>query len=127
MKIDIHTHILPKEWQNLKNKYGYGGWISLEHHKTGCARMMKDEYFFLGGIFNDSGCAIVTIESDRFLRNIHHRRPIFFSINHLDLWLNVDDQLLFESNPSDELGIHKVSEKVNSGTINDEKLLEPIY
>ena len=46
MKIDIHTHILPKEWPNLKKKYGYGGWIHLEHHKTGCARMMKDETFF---------------------------------------------------------------------------------
>ncbi len=46
MKIDIHTHILPKEWPNLKKKYGYGGWIHLDHHKTGCARMMKDETFF---------------------------------------------------------------------------------
>ena len=46
MKIDIHTHILPKEWPNLKEKYGYGGWINLDHHKTGCARMMKDKYFF---------------------------------------------------------------------------------
>ena len=46
MKIDIHTHILPKEWPNLKEKYGYGGWIHLEHNNTGCARMMKDEQFF---------------------------------------------------------------------------------
>ncbi len=46
MKIDIHTHILPKEWPNLKEKYGYSGWIHLDHHKTGCARMMKDEQFF---------------------------------------------------------------------------------
>ena len=46
MKIDIHTHILPKEWPSLKEKYGYGGWINLDHHKTGCARMMKDKHFF---------------------------------------------------------------------------------
>ncbi|MBC8346732.1 MAG: amidohydrolase [Candidatus Marinimicrobia bacterium] len=46
MKIDIHTHILPKDWPNLKEKYGYGGWIQLDHHRTGCARMMKDEHFF---------------------------------------------------------------------------------
>ena len=46
MKIDIHTHILPKEWPDLKKKYGYGGWIHLDHHKTGCARMMKDSQFF---------------------------------------------------------------------------------
>ncbi|MBW3567136.1 MAG: amidohydrolase, partial [Proteobacteria bacterium] len=46
MKIDIHTHILPKEWPNLREKYGYGGFISLEHQDTGCARMMKDGHFF---------------------------------------------------------------------------------
>ena len=46
MRIDVHTHILPKEWPDLKKKYGYGGWIHLDHHKTGCARMMKDSQFF---------------------------------------------------------------------------------
>ena len=46
MRIDIHTHILPKEWPDLKKKYGYGSWIHLDHHKTGCARMMKDNQFF---------------------------------------------------------------------------------
>src|SRR5690606_37099774 len=46
LKIDIHTHILPKEWPNLREKYGYGGFISLEHQPTGCARMMKDGQFF---------------------------------------------------------------------------------
>ncbi len=46
LKIDIHTHILPKTWPNLREKYGYGGFIHLDHHKCGCARMMMDEKFF---------------------------------------------------------------------------------
>lgn len=46
LKIDIHTHILPKNWPNLKEKYGYGGFIHLDHHKCGCARMMQDDKFF---------------------------------------------------------------------------------
>ncbi|HEX7046711.1 MAG TPA: amidohydrolase family protein [Gammaproteobacteria bacterium] len=46
LKIDIHTHILPKEWPNLREKYGYGGFINLDHQETGCARMMKDGQFF---------------------------------------------------------------------------------
>ena len=46
MKIDIHTHILPENWPNLKEKYGYGGWVQLDHHKTGCARMLKYGQFF---------------------------------------------------------------------------------
>lgn len=46
LTIDIHTHILPEKWPDLKQKYGYGGWVHLDHHKCGCARMMKDEHFF---------------------------------------------------------------------------------
>lgn len=46
LKIDIHTHILPKTWPDLKQRYGYGGFIHLDHHKTGCARMMRDDEFF---------------------------------------------------------------------------------
>ena len=45
-KIDIHTHILPKHWPDLKERYGYGGFIRLEHHQPCCARMMKDDQFF---------------------------------------------------------------------------------
>jgi len=46
LTVDIHTHILPEKWPDLKEKYGYGGWIHLDHHKCGCARMMKDDVFF---------------------------------------------------------------------------------
>lgn len=46
MRVDIHTHILPENWPDLKKRYGYGGFIQLDHHKTGCARMMKDGKFF---------------------------------------------------------------------------------
>ena len=46
LKIDIHTHILPKTWPNLREKYGYGGFVSLEHTGCGCARMMMDDKFF---------------------------------------------------------------------------------
>jgi len=42
MKIDLHTHILPDHWEDLKEKYGYGGWVQIEHHAPGCAKMMID-------------------------------------------------------------------------------------
>ena len=45
-KIDIHTHIIPEHLPDLKKKYGYGGFISLDHHKPCCARMMIDGKFF---------------------------------------------------------------------------------
>ena len=40
MKIDIHTHILPREWPDLDAKYGYSGFVRLEHYKPCCARML---------------------------------------------------------------------------------------
>ena len=46
LKIDIHTHIIPADLPDLKKKYGYGGFISLEHYKPCCARMMVDGKFF---------------------------------------------------------------------------------
>lgn len=45
-RIDIHTHIIPEHLPDLKKKYGYGGFISLDHHKPCCARMMIDGKFF---------------------------------------------------------------------------------
>lgn len=46
MKIDIHTHILPENWPDLRKKYGYGGWVQLDHHKPCCAKMMIDGKVF---------------------------------------------------------------------------------
>jgi len=46
LTLDIHTHILPETWPDLKERYGYGGFIRLEHHKPCCARMMMDDRFF---------------------------------------------------------------------------------
>lgn len=45
-KIDIHNHILPERWPDLKERYGYGGWIQLHHHCNGKAKMMKDGNLF---------------------------------------------------------------------------------
>lgn len=44
--VDIHTHIIPENYPDLKERYGYGGFIRLEHHKPRCARMMLDDKFF---------------------------------------------------------------------------------
>ncbi len=46
MKIDLHTHILPENWPDLEKRYGYGGFIRLDHHQPCGARMMMGDKFF---------------------------------------------------------------------------------
>ncbi|MGH7658185.1 MAG: amidohydrolase family protein, partial [Gemmatimonadales bacterium] len=41
-KIDLHTHILPKTWPDLQARYGYGGFISLDHLDPCRATMQID-------------------------------------------------------------------------------------
>lgn len=49
-KIDLHTHVLPKEWPDLEARYGYPGFVRLEHHRPGCARMIVG-----GSLFREIG------------------------------------------------------------------------
>lgn len=44
--IDIHTHIIPEKMPDWKQKFGYGEFVSLDHHKPCCAKMMMDGEFF---------------------------------------------------------------------------------
>ncbi|HWA35671.1 MAG TPA: amidohydrolase family protein [Cyclobacteriaceae bacterium] len=46
LKIDSHTHILPKKMPNWTEKFGYGDFIYLQHHKKGFAKMMRGNQFF---------------------------------------------------------------------------------
>ena len=46
MKIDLHTHILPREWPDLDAKYGYAGFVRLDHFQPCCARMMIGDRLF---------------------------------------------------------------------------------
>lgn len=46
LKIDLHTHILPRTWPDLRERYGYGGFVQLDHYRPGCARMTVDGQVF---------------------------------------------------------------------------------
>jgi aminocarboxymuconate-semialdehyde decarboxylase len=46
LKVDSHTHILPKKMPNWSERFGYGDFIYLQHHKKGFAKMMRGNQFF---------------------------------------------------------------------------------
>lgn len=46
LKIDMHSHILPKTMPNWTQKFGYGKFIHLEHNPDGSANMMQGGQFF---------------------------------------------------------------------------------
>ena len=46
LKIDMHSHILPKTMPNWTQKFGYGKFIHLEPNQDGSANMMQGGQFF---------------------------------------------------------------------------------
>ncbi|WNJ19404.1 amidohydrolase family protein [Pontibacter sp. G13] len=46
LKIDTHSHIIPEHLPRFADKFGYGDFIHLDHHRPGFANMMKGDVFF---------------------------------------------------------------------------------
>ena len=82
LKIDVHTHILPKDIPDWKRQFGYGGFVRLEHHKPCCARMLKDDGKFFREVEDNVWSAERRIEeSDSFGVNVQvlSTVPVMFS------------------------------------------------
>jgi aminocarboxymuconate-semialdehyde decarboxylase len=89
LKIDVHTHILPKDIPDWKTSFGYGGFITLEHHRSCCARMLRDDGKFFREIEDNAWSAERRLEEcDRFGVGVQvlSTVPVMFSY-----WAEADD------------------------------------
>ncbi|MCB9853426.1 MAG: amidohydrolase [Phycisphaerales bacterium] len=64
-KVDIHTHILPEKWPDLRERYGCEGFVSLDHCSPGKANMMIDGRLFRPIEHNCWDAAVRVEECDR--------------------------------------------------------------
>lgn len=89
LKIDVHTHILPRDIPRWKEKFGYGGFITLEHHAPCRAKMLKDDGHFFREIEDNCWSAEKRIEEcDSFGVNVQVLSTVPVMFNY---WANPQD------------------------------------
>jgi aminocarboxymuconate-semialdehyde decarboxylase len=114
VKIDLHTHILPRDWPDLDAKYGYPGFVRLDHHKPCCARMMIGSSVFreIGDNAWDPKRRIEDCERTGVSMQVLSTVPVMFSywakpVDGLDLCRRLNDHIaeVVRENPTRFAGL----------------------
>ena len=114
MKIDLHSHILPRDWPNLDAKYGYSGFLRIEHCDECSARLMLGDKVFreIGRNTWDPAARLEEMDSAAVTMQVLSTVPVMFSYwakpqDTLDLSRRLNDHIaeVVRANPARFTGL----------------------
>ena len=97
-------------------------WKRRENNKDPYYHTIDDNIIHMAGIYNSTGCAIVTQQSLGMLKEIHHRQPVLLGDDEINEWLA--GETVQNSKVSESIDVYRVSTYVNSVKNNDERCVE---
>tara|TARA_B100000963_G_scaffold355813_1_gene374790 strand:- start:411 stop:1001 length:591 start_codon:yes stop_codon:yes gene_type:complete len=100
---------------------GYFEWKRLNNTKIPFFHYLRNDFLFFAGIYDESGCCIVTKESFKYLSDIHSRQPYFLKEDQIESWIKNANQKLFFDN---FILFHQVSSAVNRVWNNSPELIQ---
>ena len=121
----IETIHIKKIYRNTKRCIfiadGYYEWLFNGKSKIPFYHYLKNRLLFFGGIYNEKGGCIVTMQSCLNLSVIHNRQPFFLEKKHFNHWINFDEANIDYDNI---INYHEVSKKINRVWENDKSLIK---
>ena len=76
------------------------------------------------GLYNDTGCLILTRNSTDKISHIHHRQPLLLEDNEISDYL--EGKNILNSNANNDIKFHCVSKEVNNPSSNNPSLINKV-
>ena len=102
---------------------GYYEWRKNGQLKTPYYHYVCNKFLYFGGLYNNLGCVVVTMDSFEYLSKVHSRQPLFLKENQIDSWIKNDkSNTVFD----EIINFHEVSTEVNKIWCNSKDLISEI-
>jgi len=103
---------------------GWYEWQKKKKFKTPFYHYIDSEIFYMAGIYNNNGCAIVTTEADKNIKFIHHRKPLLLGREDIEIWIRGEEKNI--KMYKNKIKTYPVDIYVNNPANNDSKCIEKI-